>query len=202
MPKLTPKQSRFIDEYLTDLNGTRAAITAGYSKRTARTQAAQILAKRNIQEEITRRRTELAASQETVSPGEILQRLTAIIRGDIRAVCTWSNAGVVLNPSADLSDASGYAIQEVVSRPGKEGPHVRVKLCDRLAAIAQVIKILGMNRGLEPEEPVDWVNVGRMFADALKIVMPGKPRETLKPGENQKGTPAHFNGARSIEAGP
>jgi len=161
-------QTKFIDEYLTDLNGTRAAVAAGYSKRTARTQAAQILAKRNIQEEITRRRAELAASQETVTPEEILQRLTSIIWGDIRAMCTW-NAGAFLNPSVDLSDAAGYAIQEIVSRPGKEGPHVRMKLCDRLAAIGQVIKILGMNRGLEPEEPVDWVNVGRSFADALKI---------------------------------
>ncbi|MDP7651125.1 MAG: terminase small subunit [Rhodospirillales bacterium] len=32
---LTPKQQRFIDEYLTDLNATQAAIRAGYSKKTA-----------------------------------------------------------------------------------------------------------------------------------------------------------------------
>ena len=34
--KLTPKQQRFIDEYLIDLNATQAAIRAGYSPRTAR----------------------------------------------------------------------------------------------------------------------------------------------------------------------
>ncbi len=33
---LTPKQLRFIDEYLIDLNATQAAIRAGYSPRTAR----------------------------------------------------------------------------------------------------------------------------------------------------------------------
>jgi phage terminase small subunit len=38
--KLTVKQKRFIDEYLTDLNATQAAIRAGYSKRTARQQGA------------------------------------------------------------------------------------------------------------------------------------------------------------------
>ena len=32
MTKLTPKQSRFIEEYLIDLNATKAAIRAGYSK--------------------------------------------------------------------------------------------------------------------------------------------------------------------------
>ena len=34
--KLTPKQQRFIDEYLIDLNATQAAIRAGYSKNSAR----------------------------------------------------------------------------------------------------------------------------------------------------------------------
>ena len=38
--KLTVKQKRFIEEYLTDLNATQAAIRAGYSKRTARQQGA------------------------------------------------------------------------------------------------------------------------------------------------------------------
>ncbi len=33
---LTPKQLRFIDEYLIDLNATQAAIRAGYSKNSAR----------------------------------------------------------------------------------------------------------------------------------------------------------------------
>ena len=34
--KLTPKQNRFVDEYLIDLNATQAAIRAGYSKNSAR----------------------------------------------------------------------------------------------------------------------------------------------------------------------
>ena len=35
MAKLTPKQQRFVDEYLIDLNATQAAIRAGYSLKTA-----------------------------------------------------------------------------------------------------------------------------------------------------------------------
>ncbi len=33
---LTPKQQRFIQEYLIDLNATQAAIRAGYSAKTAK----------------------------------------------------------------------------------------------------------------------------------------------------------------------
>ena len=38
MAKLTPKQQRFVDEYLIDLNATQAAIRAGYSPKTAEQQ--------------------------------------------------------------------------------------------------------------------------------------------------------------------
>ena len=43
--ELTPKQERFCQEYMKDLNGTQAAIRAGYSKETARQQAQRLLTK-------------------------------------------------------------------------------------------------------------------------------------------------------------
>ena len=46
---LTPKQERFCQEYLIDLNATAAAIRAGYSEKTAGVQAAENLIKPNIQ---------------------------------------------------------------------------------------------------------------------------------------------------------
>jgi phage terminase small subunit len=45
---LTPKQQRFKDEYLTDLNATQAAICAGYSKKTAAQVGFENLRKPNI----------------------------------------------------------------------------------------------------------------------------------------------------------
>jgi phage terminase small subunit len=40
---MTPKQQRFAEEYLIDLNATQAAIRAGYSQRTANEQGARLL---------------------------------------------------------------------------------------------------------------------------------------------------------------
>ena len=42
---LTPKQQRFVDEYLIDLNATQAAIRAGYSRNSARQMGAENLSK-------------------------------------------------------------------------------------------------------------------------------------------------------------
>jgi phage terminase small subunit len=45
---LTPKQERFVAEYLIDLNATRAALAAGYSEKTARSTGAENLTKPDI----------------------------------------------------------------------------------------------------------------------------------------------------------
>lgn len=50
--KLTPKQEQFCKEYIIDFNATRAAITAGYSEKTATVIANQNLTKLYIQEYI------------------------------------------------------------------------------------------------------------------------------------------------------
>lgn len=50
--EMTPKQERFVEEYLVDLNATQAAIRAGYSEQTARQIGAQNLSKLVIQQAI------------------------------------------------------------------------------------------------------------------------------------------------------
>lgn len=52
MEALTPKQSAFCREYLVDLNGTQAAIRAGYSPKTANEQAARLLANVSVRSHV------------------------------------------------------------------------------------------------------------------------------------------------------
>jgi phage terminase small subunit len=57
---LTPKQQRFVDEYLVDLNGSAAARRAGYSERTANRMASENLSKPDLAAAIFARRAALA----------------------------------------------------------------------------------------------------------------------------------------------
>jgi phage terminase small subunit len=59
MNKLTDKQRRFCEEYVIDWNGTRAAIAAGYSEKTAKQQAHQLLDKPLLSEYIAEIQTDL-----------------------------------------------------------------------------------------------------------------------------------------------
>jgi len=46
---MTPKQDRFVAEYLVDLNATQAALRAGYSPRTAPQQGSRLLKNVDVQ---------------------------------------------------------------------------------------------------------------------------------------------------------
>ncbi|MDY3868886.1 MAG: terminase small subunit [Pyramidobacter sp.] len=50
--KLTPKQARFVEEYLLDLNAAAAARRAGYSEKNADSIAAQLLRKTKVFEAV------------------------------------------------------------------------------------------------------------------------------------------------------
>ena len=74
---MTPKQERFVQEYLIDLNATQAAIRAGYSKKTAQEQSARLLSKVIIQEAVQIGRAKLAKKTE-LSAEWVLLRLQEV----------------------------------------------------------------------------------------------------------------------------
>ena len=79
MAKMTPKQKRFCDEYLIDLNATQAAVRAGYSKKTAYSIGEENLKKpelkKYIEARMAEKESELIADQD-----EVLKYLTAVMR--------------------------------------------------------------------------------------------------------------------------
>ena len=83
--KLSERQLMFIDEYLIDLNGTQAAIRAGYNPKSARTVASQLLAKSNILTRVDARRLELSEATK-VNQEWVLNRLIEISNKCVQAV--------------------------------------------------------------------------------------------------------------------
>lgn len=61
---LTPKQDRFIQEYLKDLNATQAALRAGYSEKTAYSIGNENLSKPEIAAEIAKRQESIGHENE------------------------------------------------------------------------------------------------------------------------------------------
>ena len=101
--KLTAKQSRFIDEYLIDLNGAQAAIRAGYSTKCAKEQASRLLTKNNINAEFEKRKreidTRLKISRENVLEG--FQEAYELAK-------TNNNPGAMTGANRELGKMCGY----------------------------------------------------------------------------------------------
>lgn len=74
---LTPKQRRFIDEYLIDLNATQAAIRAGYSEKTAPVIGSENLMKPYLREIIEQRQLE-KTTQNGITADYVLNNLKDI----------------------------------------------------------------------------------------------------------------------------
>lgn len=81
MERLTKKQRRFADEYLIDCNGTKAAIRAGYSPKTANEQAAKLMANKKIKDYISEKLEEIS-SERLAEAQEVLEYLTSVMRGE------------------------------------------------------------------------------------------------------------------------
>lgn len=79
--KLTPKQERFIQEYLIDLNASAAARRAGYSSRSADDIGQQLLGKTHIASAIARAKAQ-RADETKVNAKLILELLHEIVIRD------------------------------------------------------------------------------------------------------------------------
>lgn len=153
MDRLTPKEQRFVDEYLVDANGTRSAIAAGYSPNTARSTAVEILAKPNIARAMAER--QLALRQKVhVRQEDVLREACRIAFSDIRNVADFGENGVRFFNSEELSEDAARTIAEVTSktrtiagrRKDDEGfieVERKVKMYDKLRALELVAKIIG-----------------------------------------------------------
>ena len=96
------KQQRFIDEYIISGNATQSAIKAGYSKKYANTNANKLLQNTTIKSAIDKRNAEIQ-SEKTMDMKEVMERLTAIGRGETSEQ-QLSNKGEVVEVETKTSD--------------------------------------------------------------------------------------------------
>jgi phage terminase small subunit len=134
--KLTPRQRRFVVEYMEDLNATQAAIRSGYSKRTARGQGSRLKNMPHIERAIARRiERELKGSESKRS--RLVHELNAIAFLDPREVVKWTKDSVTLVPSSKIPDHVAAAVKAV--KETRDG--IQVIFHDKLDAIDKLAKI-------------------------------------------------------------
>lgn len=145
---MTPKQARFVEEYLIDLNGTQAAIRAGYSPKTAEQAASRLLSHVKVAEELKLAMDKRSARTE-ITADRVLRELGKIGFSDIRKLFT---PGGSLLPVSDMDEdvAACLSSIEITTRKVRGGSDdevedvSKVRLWDKRAALVDIGKHLGM----------------------------------------------------------
>lgn len=105
MANLTPKQQRFVEEYLIDLNATQAAIRAGYSEKTAKEIGSENLTKPNIQKAIEEAQNKRAERTE-ITQDYVLSNIQKVIERCMQQEAVQARDGsplLVQGPEGDLA---------------------------------------------------------------------------------------------------
>ena len=108
LPRQTSKQLRWIDEYLVDFNGAAAAVRAGYSPKTARSIACELLTKPDIRAVLQARQAELAKELQITRQGVIASLLEAVEMGREQ-----QNPGAMVSALREVAKMLGFFAHEV-----------------------------------------------------------------------------------------
>ena len=136
--KLTDKQRIFVAEYLIDRNATQAAIKAGYSAKTARSQGQRLLTKVDIKELVDKRLSKLE-EKAGLTAERVMREVKAIATSNIMD-------GLEYNPDTkeftfkapdQIPEEFWMAAQEITTfqLPDGSGLALKIKMHPKLPAL-------------------------------------------------------------------
>jgi phage terminase small subunit len=147
MKPLTPKQQRFVAEYLIDLNATQAAQRAGYSRRTANEQGARLLANVSVQAAVQAGKAQQLARVDVTAEG-VVQELAGV---------GFSNVQRLFRPTGELipvhelppAVAASIASIEVILKNAEAGDGkidrvLKVRLWDKVRGLELLARRFGL----------------------------------------------------------
>ncbi|MCJ7828615.1 MAG: terminase small subunit [Dehalococcoidia bacterium] len=183
MKKLGPKQARFVEEYLVDLNATQAAIRTGYSQKTAEVQGCRLLRNVKVVEAIAAAQTKRSERLE-ITLDKWLRELAIIGFSDIENYINIDDYGCIVAKTFEQMPKDSSRALEVCEevRTIKEDPgtkdkkgeatilnsRIRFKLHDKLGALEKIGKSLGFLK--------DKIDHSGEVAHTVQFIMP-RPRE-------------------------
>ena len=146
---LTPKQEQFCQEYLVDLNGTQAALRAGYSENTAAEQASRLLIKSKVVDRI-QKLMDARSERVKINSDFILMELYKIASADLSLA--YDDKGTLKNiheiPEHVRKAIAGIEVYQEFEGAGKERYHAgdttKIKMWDKIKSLELLGKHLEM----------------------------------------------------------
>ena len=197
--KLTPKQERFVQEYLIDLNAAQAAIRAGYSAKTARVIGHENLKKPDIAAAIEKARAE-RAERAKLTGDMVVDELRKIGFASMGDYMKSTPEGDPYLDFSTLTADQKAALAEVTVEDFVDGrgtrartvKRVKCKLHDKQAALVSLGRHLGLfdPKKREPVEPkADIEQLRATILGRLARIAAARRAEGGDPGDEPRTIP-------------
>lgn len=191
--QLSPKRRAFVDAYVAlKFNGVKAAIEAGYSKKTAKEQAASLLTILNVKEAI-KEKTAAAAERNRLKTDDVLKELMSIGFSNVRQICRWSGNTMIVRDSRNLPPEVTAAIAEISPINLKDGtPALKIKLHSKTAALEMLGRYLSMfpNKmqveGPDGKDLFPAYDYSKLTAEELRRLLALAEKATVQPAASKE----------------
>ncbi len=148
---MTPKQERFVAEYLIDLNAAAAARRAGYSERTANREGSRLLSKVDIQAASQAAQAQRAFNVD-ITAARLLREVALVAYSDIGEIIDFSGVEPKLRPVNTIPESarraiSSFKVKRHVEGTGDAAREVEViefRLWSKDSAHEKLMKHLGL----------------------------------------------------------
>jgi phage terminase small subunit len=147
---LNPRQRRFVEEYLIDLDGRRAAISAGYSPR-MNCAPHKLLRNPAIARAIGDAMA-ARAKRTGISRERVLAEYARIAFADMRALAEWGPQGAAIIHADGLSDDALAAIALVADISGDGDGQLRLERFDKMKALEALARLLDPRRRFDARQ--------------------------------------------------
>lgn len=143
---MTRKQTLFVANYITDFNATRAALAAGYSKKTARTIGSHNLTKVDIQAAVGAA-LEARMARLQMSQDDVLHELALLSMSSVDNYIVDDNGNLSLKPGVHEDALRAVTSIDRTVSGGEDGSpkvHTKLTLWNKPAALTLLARHLGM----------------------------------------------------------
>lgn len=159
---IKPRQEIFCREYVVSLNGTDAAIRAGYSGRTAQVQSSRLLRNAMVQKRLAELKEQSIGrvksdTQYEISADRVLREVAFLAFSNMQDYITVKENGDAFIDLSRMSrdQAAALAAFEVIELPSqniieagielpRECVKVKIKMHDKMGALEKLMKHLGL----------------------------------------------------------
>lgn len=183
---LTPKQERFVQEYLIDLNATQAAIRAGYSVKTADKIGSQLLGKTGVAKAVKAAQV-MRSGRTEITADRVLREIARIAFFDPRKMFAADGRPLEVSELDDDTAAAiaGLEVLEEAEGSGRDrvvhGYVKKYRVADKNVALEKLAKHLGLYAADNAQKPAPAVslNVAGLSTEALAEIMAAKDAARL-----------------------